>query len=227
MNIHQILISDFSLSEIELPKSIESIDKNFTDFEYTIWDIHMIRDFIANNFNYEVLNAFETLKPYAYKADLASYCILSKIGGLFSAITNEFVLQSPDFKGKDLFIFRDIQKYTSTSWAVHNGLIYAKKNNPVFDVAIGKVVRNVMNKNYGYTCLCVTGPNLFGQSIAEIGDIKSYSIGDFEEGNPKVFRLENGQVLANYKNLSGGDTGIKGTNNYGAMWNSKNVYGER
>lgn len=227
MNSFSILISDNPIDKITLPETVKSFKQYLSENNHIIWEDKEIKNFIHLNFDKEVLDAYNTLTAYAYKADLASYCILSKIGGWYSAITNEIVIKFPDKLDKKLIIFRDIQKNSKTSWAVACQLIYSEKNNPVFDIAINKILENVRNKNYGATPLCVTGPSVFGQAVAAVGDIKSYHIGDFQDGEEKVFKLNNGDIFAKYKKLPSGVIGIEGTNNYNDLWNNKNVYGEK
>ena len=227
MNSFSIIISDQNTEGLSFPNTLESFNKYIPRNNHVIWDHKMIVSFIKDNFNSDVLDAYNSLNAYAYKADLASYCILSKIGGWYSAITNEMVSVVPDTSDNSLVIFRDIQKYSNTSWAVACQLIYSQKNNPVFDIAINRIVENVKNKHYGNNPLCVTGPVVLGQAVAQVGDINYYSIGDFEESSPRVFRLSDGTVLARYKQLNYGDIGIQGTNNYNTIWNDKNVYGEK
>jgi mannosyltransferase OCH1-like enzyme len=226
-NSFSILISDGESSEIELPKTYDSFSKFSAENGHTLWNDQRIKIFLATNFNPEVLVAYNTLNAYAYKADLASYCILSKLGGWYSAITNEIISDAPVYEDKDLIIFRDIQRNSRTSWAVACQLIYSKPNNPVFDVAIEMILDNVNKKNYGATPLCITGPSVFGRAVAHVGDIDRYSIGDFVDGEDKAFYLEDGTKLANYKKLDSGNIGIKGTNNYNDLWYNNNVYKEK
>lgn len=226
-NSFSILISDVPLSEVDLPKTYSSFYKFSKENSHVIWEDQRIKLFLEVNFKPEVLEAYNTLNAYAYKADLASYCILSKLGGWYSAITNEIICEAPSYKDKDLIIFRDIQKNSRTSWAVACQLIYSKPNNPVFDVAIDMILDNVKNKFYGATPLCITGPSVFGRAVAYVGDIDKYSIGDFLDGEEKAFYLEDGIKLANYKKMDSGEIGIKGTNNYNNLWYDKNVYKEK
>lgn len=221
-----ILISDYEISEIDLPETVESHKKYFE--EYKIFDKHFIKDFIKNNYDKDVLNAFDTLNGNAYKADLASYCILNKIGGWHSAITNTILMPPPQyFYHKDMIIFRDIQKNSNSSWAITCHPIYSKPNNKVFDIAIEIILKNVKENNYGYSPLCISGPCVLGQAVAILGHDQSYSIGNFVDGDEKYFFLEDGNIFAKYKIYEGGVMNIKGTNNYNNFWFDKNVYGEK
>ena len=222
----QILLSDENINDIDLPSVTSSIDNLYPDFEHKIWDKDSLRDFIKYEFDKEVLDTYDALQPYAYKADLARYCILSKLGGWYSDINNEMIKNVLPDETTDMIIFRDMPKSSNSSWAVQVSLIYSKPNNPVFDIAINKVVQNAKMRYYGITPLCPTGPTVFGQAIAIVGDISRYRIGDFLSNGFNIFSLSDGSVIAKYKSFSGGNVGIKGTNNYNDFWRDKNVYGE-
>lgn len=220
-----ILISEYELSEIDMPETFYSHKKYFS--EYNVFDKHFIKDFIKDNFNKDVLNAFEILNGNAYKADLASYCILSKIGGWYSALTNTVLMPPPNFYDKDMVIFRDIQKNSGSSWAVACHPIYSKPNNKVFDIAIESILKNVAEIRYNNSPLCITGPCILGRAVSIIGDDQRIHVGDFLEKDEKVFFLENGIEFAKYKKFPGGIMNIKGTNNYNDFWFNRNVYGEK
>lgn len=68
------------------PKMIECVEKLKQDnpeFKHHLYDDEDCRTFIKNNFDRKVLNAFDSLIPGAYKADLWRYCILYKKGGIY------------------------------------------------------------------------------------------------------------------------------------------------
>ena len=62
-----------------LPKlmynAVKKIRRFNPRFNYHLYDDNECREFIKNNFDNEVLNAYDTLIPGAYKADLWRYCI--------------------------------------------------------------------------------------------------------------------------------------------------------
>ena len=52
-------------------------------FNHQLFDDYDCREFIKKNFTLEILNAYDSLIPGAYKADLWRYCILYKLGGIY------------------------------------------------------------------------------------------------------------------------------------------------
>jgi mannosyltransferase OCH1-like enzyme len=85
--VHQILIADdFGLPN-ELPptiaENVRSVQTLHQAATYRLWDGNSLRELIRQNYGREVLDAFELLQPYAYKADLARFCLLYLQGGLY------------------------------------------------------------------------------------------------------------------------------------------------
>lgn len=68
------------------PKMKECVDKLKRDnpeFDHHLYDDADCRAFIKNNYNSDVVNAYDSLVPGAYKSDLWRYCILYKKGGIY------------------------------------------------------------------------------------------------------------------------------------------------
>ena len=68
------------------PKMAECVEKLKTTnpaFDHYLYDDADCRAFIEDNFDAEVLAAYDKLIPGAYKADLWRYCVLYKNGGIY------------------------------------------------------------------------------------------------------------------------------------------------
>ena len=68
------------------PKMQENLDRMRIvnpEFNIQLFDDNDCRKFIQNNFPENILIAFDTLKPGAYKADLWRLCILYINGGIY------------------------------------------------------------------------------------------------------------------------------------------------
>lgn len=124
-------------------------------------------DFIRSHFPAEVVTAFQRLKPFAYKADLARYCILYEYGGVYADLSYFFVKPLPSEPGK-ITVFRDL--FISTPWDTSNGVICAPPRHKALQRAIELVCANVRREYFGPTPLCPTGPALFGKAIASTCD---------------------------------------------------------
>ena len=86
MPLFSILLTDREDEELSdlVSENIRSLRSRHPGEEHLLWRETMLTDFIASHFDAEVLSAFRTLRPYAYKADLAKYCLLYEHGGLYA-----------------------------------------------------------------------------------------------------------------------------------------------
>jgi hypothetical protein len=67
----------------KMQENVNCLKRQNPEFKYYLYDDYDCREFIKKNFDKDVLNAFDTLIPGAYKADLWRYCILYKNGGIY------------------------------------------------------------------------------------------------------------------------------------------------
>ncbi len=230
----------------QLPKALETATKSirdcFKDYEHKILFNDELRGFISNRFSKEVLWAFDSLKPLAFKCDLGRYCLLHEYGGWYfdiSIICKHFFQAEEHI---DMLVFRDELKHSRTSYAVANGIIWSKPKNQILEQAINDIVRNCKEKWYGETPLHPTGPVLFGEAIAKAnrglnllyGDLICPKIPLTRKGIPflkNIFRgkfiLPDGKKFALLKASPGGDLsrlGAKGSDNYNFLWEDRDIY---
>ena len=83
----------------KMRKCVEKLKTDNPEFEHHLYDNKECHHFIKTNFDKRVLNAFNKLKPGAFKADLWRYCILYKKGGIYLDIKYQC---EPKFKLIDL-----------------------------------------------------------------------------------------------------------------------------
>lgn len=235
MQITQVFFTDND--NCPVPQSIQdciaSVRKHFPDLPHKLFNLEQARVFISENFDQDVVKAFDKLQPYAYKADLFRYCALYNVGGWYFDVTvrlNTGVI-IPD--AINCVSFRDFPATTNSSWSVYNGALFSRPKLSVYESAIKSVVDNCKNEYYGTCNLCPTGPVLLGKSFASFGDdpanlffntvhlTPGYSI-----KNPALV-LSDGLIFAFLKqNGAGGlaDYGAVGTNNYSFLYSSKSIY---
>lgn len=250
MFIHQIFINNEGGIPKELPpiyyRSSQKLQALYPEANYRFYSRDKLEQIISNKFDKEVLTAFNTLQPYACKADLARYCLLYLYGGLYCDITIEFLHKIPMLDKLHFFAFRDFQRASRRSWSVYNGIIFARKKSPIMQKAIQLVVENCKNKYYGYDAIDVSACTVLGKAVMSSSEDPAMiaTCGQFDEvphPDPSVKETragfvwdDTGTVLALYKFLEQksdvqGDLtkfGFKGTNNYRQMWRDKKVYGE-
>jgi len=67
----------------KMSECVKRLQEDNPEFEHHLYDDTNCRQFIADNFEADVLEAYDTLVPGAYKSDLWRYCILYKKGGIY------------------------------------------------------------------------------------------------------------------------------------------------
>ena len=133
----------------------------------------------------------------------------------------------------EFLAFRDIQRFSYTSWACATTVLYSKPDNTALVTAIEMIVKNCHEQYYGITPLCPTGPTLLGAALAANDGNANHIFGDYLELTPtheqknRAFVLPDGTIMAWSKPSGGGDltgVGAKGVNNYNELWHARSVY---
>ncbi len=86
-SIFQILIQHDGQCPDVLPEriaeNVASVRWLYPETKYHLFGGDDLRAFLHENFDPRILAAYDTLSPYAFKADLARLCLLYKFGGLY------------------------------------------------------------------------------------------------------------------------------------------------
>lgn len=199
-------------------KKIQILNPRFT---YNLFDDTDCRNFIKENYNKNILSAFDTLKPGAYKADLWRYCVLYKKGGIYL-----------DIKYVPVNGFKFINLLEKEHWVldadnngIYNALMVCNKGNNILLQAIRKIVENVNNRYYGSGSLDVTGPGLLSQYFSreekDNFDMKHFFLNSLnnrfvEYNNYIILRSYNGYITESQNNQK--------VDHYSHLWNIKDIY---
>jgi mannosyltransferase OCH1-like enzyme len=190
-------------------------------FNYQLFDDNDCREFIKNNFENDVLYAFDSLIPGAYKADLWRYCILYKNGGIYL-----------DIKYKPLNNFRFITLTEKEHWvldadnfAIYNALMVCKPGNEILLKAINRIVENVKNKFYGSSSLEPTGPLLLSSFFTQ-NDKNHFDMRhSFYSSHENRFIHFNGfLIFKSYTDYLKEHSNNKIVEHYHDLWMKKNIY---
>lgn len=254
MILASILITSIQLEENALP---ERIAENIASFQavhpnlpHRLFTQSSIRQLIRQHFDAEVLGAYDRLRPFSYKADLARYCIMYVHGGVYADLSIYFLrpwaprfLASLDHRRENvpgnalrLGLFRDFQ--WASPWDTAVSLFSAPPGHPALLLAIRMICENVRRGYYGRNSLCPTGPALFGKAVATRCQAEDLIVGDSRWVHPRpplaqlitqgshgfVFRSK---LIAVTRKKGGGsiaELGIQGGNQYAEMWAAREVY---
>jgi mannosyltransferase OCH1-like enzyme len=194
----------------------ELCNKN-KEFTFHLYDDNDCILFLKHHFPEEVLNAFHSLQPGAYKADLWRLCILYKYGGIYMDNKLQCVgrFKLYDIVNKEHFVL----DRPTTSLHIYNAFMVSKANNPFLKHAILQIVENVKNKYYGEWFLSPTGPEMLGR-IAKKYPLNIDMIYPFHYGDHIMF--EKHLILRNYKGYRNEQN--KYQVHYSDYWYKKNVY---
>ena len=204
---------------------------------YRMWCGEELRDLIKKNFESDVLQAFDLLKPYSYKSDLGRMCIAFQNGGIYADLGMRFIRPFRPPSQAGIAAFRSLSFLTDSWTTMSNGIFWAASGRAELEITIRAIVRNVHDRYYGTNPLCPTGPVTFGRAIAHvavqqgrleqtsdqwIGEVRRISEKSLStchvtpDGEITVLNTKAGRDLASL--------GLYGVNNYNDMWHAKNVY---
>jgi hypothetical protein len=244
LNFFQIFLSD---SIEPLPPLLVKIRQTaidlFPNHNHFLFDSISLHTFLIETADPEIIQAYELLIPFAYKADLARYFLIYKFGGWYADITLKFISAITLTDQLDILYFYDFGDGLPSPFRVAhdcmNAFFFASAGSPILSNAIEMVLRNCHERNYGFSSLCPTGPTLFGRAIAMNAPRKNQLFGHFMPLTPfhpnknKSFVAPDGSIIARHKsawhshNPGPGDLspfGVKGSNSYFELWRSRKIY---
>ena len=153
----------------KIKNNVEYLKKVNPEFEIIVYDDEMTKEFLKNNFEEEVLNAYEILIPISFKSDLFRFCILYIYGGIYLDIKfepiNNFKLISLA-KYDEVWCHEGIREDIGHNKCIVNtGFILTQPKNNHLKIAINNIVYNVENKVKTKFASGVTGPILLTKSF--------------------------------------------------------------
>jgi hypothetical protein len=140
------------------------------DYEMVYYNNDIARQFIVDNYDADVLEAYDTLVPGAYKADLFRYCELYKNGGFYAdiklscLIPLDRILENTIECNQLLTLDRD-------GCGLLNAFFGSIPGNPLLLNCINVSVSNVKSRYYGMDALDPTGPRLMGKQFRLLNNL--------------------------------------------------------
>jgi mannosyltransferase OCH1-like enzyme len=242
--LFQIYITEAPVDRLPpvLEEASQELRACFIDAEYSLWNDASIRAFLTQEFEGDVLKAYDNLIPFAYRSDLARYCLLYHFGGWYadlgirSAGNHVVPAVSEDI---DFIFFWDLGDLLAPFRSFYdcmNGLLFSRPGNPVLATAIELVVKNSRNHFYGCDSMSPTGPGVLGRAIAIHGKSERHYDGHFLQLTPqhhqknRAYVTREGVIIAWHRSrlnpnaTSLADLGAIGTNDYRLLWKERRVY---
>lgn len=238
--IFQIYISDTNTIPDQIMNCMKTINHYKCNHDHKILTGDITRNFIESNYSADILLAYDSVLPYAYKADIARLCILYKFGGWYfdSTLTLKDDLPVID-SNIDAIVFKDAPNPYCGPFNIANGLIYCVQESKFIKHALDVVVNRVNSRYYGNSSLDPTGPGAFGYALATHGTDETIIAGWYHALTPhhqqknNAFILPDGRILAYGKATAGTSKGLGlsaygtiGTNSYEEMYRERKIYVE-
>jgi mannosyltransferase OCH1-like enzyme len=130
---------DKNITNISHHNSILTILELNPEYEYRLLDDNECRDFIKNNFDNNILSAYDLIVPGAYKSDLFRYCYLYVNGGCY--FDCKMILRKPLHKiinpDDDLILCKDIKE------GYYNAVMMSSKENNKLLIVINDCVNKI------------------------------------------------------------------------------------
>jgi len=215
----------------KMKENIYSLLDSNPEFDYYLYSDEACYKFIKEHFDNNVAEAFNALKPGAYKSDLWRYCVLYINGGVYIDIKYntlkpliETVKNSPTLYVND----RDIG-IVGINNCFYNGFMISPPNNVVLKDCIDEIVENCKQKLYKSNALDITGPCLLGRMINKHNkDFRKNNKYRFEEANyvsnTGLIIYENKRILKTYPEYRSDQQVNDKVEHYTTLWLKKNVY---
>jgi hypothetical protein len=184
------------------------------EYKHVLHDKNERSDFIKNNFDERVYNAYVKIKAGAFKADLWRYCVLYEYGGVYADIDTLCLGKIDDFIGTNASVFVvDLNTNSEEgTYNLSNGFIAIEPKSPIMRECILRVVHNVENRIVSNRLLDFSGPGVLGRSTnhnLNLPEETSFVGKEGNSGNIHLLRFEpstefvkdvSGKVLFQNKN---------------------------
>jgi mannosyltransferase OCH1-like enzyme len=202
------------------------------DFDYYLYSDENCRKLIKEHFENDVLDAFDLLKPGAYKSDLWRYCVLYKFGGVYLDIKYYSVKPISKYIQENPIVYvKDMQscEHLKDNHGLYNGFMISPPNNIILKYCIDDIVNSCKLRLYKSNCLDVTGPCLLSYIVSKYApDYKTKF--KFNEIHTKTrdstIYYEEEPVLLSYKEYRKEQKSFQNSTHYGEAWASGDIYNE-
>jgi mannosyltransferase OCH1-like enzyme len=188
---------------------------------FHLYDENDCREFIQDNFDSDVLEAYDKLIPCSYKSDLWRYCILYKNGGIYMDIKYRCVngFKFLDLTEKEYFV-RDYNVNET-----YTALIVALAGNEILHKCIRQIVENVKNKYYGNGCLHPTGPGLLGKYFTQEERNSMEMYHSLVESINKYYIVKFDRIILSwYDGYRDEQSNFQKLKHYSKLWEERNIY---
>lgn len=130
----------------KIPEKVyKNIEKFAPNYKHNIYNNFDCIEFIKQHFGYEVLDAFNTLKTPAHKADLWRYCVLYIHGGVYLDIKTVLIQNIDTVFTNRRDMYSVIGNFPNS---IYQGVLASPPKNKIFLDLIQHIVKNRYTRSY-------------------------------------------------------------------------------
>ena len=183
----------------EMVKNVEKLKSMNPDYAYELWDDADCKKFLLEYFGENYVNAFDVLKPGAFKCDFWRYAILYVYGGVYLDIDMVPLTPLNDFiKDSDEFItIVDLKNIfnNNSSCGIYQAFIATVPKHPIMSYSLQLSFANIVNRKYGIKeGLNITGPVVVGIAVnlyfKNKNTYQKIVSGSYDNGGLKLFSFK-------------------------------------
>lgn len=215
-----------------------SLDLN-PDYDHYYFDDKDCLSFMTEHSSEELLQAYNNIKPGAYKADIFRYAFLYLNGGCWADISQVPVTPYDEMITDNINAIFCKDSPAAIGFACYNAIICVAPKNEVIQEVIKECIKNVKNKYYGNGTLDITGPQTLGRAYLKVFKNNILSQIPGQHGNTKLLYYKshnhfivdpeiNKEVINPRSGTNHYELCYKNSNDrYVAIYEDKNVYYEK
>jgi hypothetical protein len=213
-----------------MTEAINVLREQNPEFEFHLYDDAECRAFIAQYFPAEVVWAFDSLRPGAYKADLWRYCILYIHGGVY--LDCKYVGIN-GFKFID-YVYGEYLTMDCDGENIYNAFMICRAGNKILLECIFQIIKHVRARFYGKNSLYITGPVMLKKIYEKYaGDDILFFKHDFHEGPEEAgslgkinidIRTEGKPIMGVYPTYREEQKKYNSLPHYSDIWDAGEVY---
>lgn len=171
--------------------AIKSIVERHPTFDYIFFDDAACLAFMTEKTHPDVLEAYESLIPGAYKADIFRLAFLYEYGGWYldvsMCVDSNMIPLDHLAQQRDLVVVRDLPGENHT---IYQALIGCTAKHPIIQYILDSITKLVLKRIKPVEPLSLTGPGAFGSSLnAALGRPLFSSFVGYE--HPDIVFLDN------------------------------------
>lgn len=162
------------------------------DYTIVYFDDATIDPFIQTHFP-QYWEAYDSLIPSAYRADLQRLLLLYKFGGIYNDLAHQYLVSvSSAVTAKDEFVGVAEEKHI-VPHGLYNAFIATHPKHELIKYMIDTVIANINGRHFGNSPLDITGPDALGKAFHRFFGHNDYNA-PIKQGN----YVENGYRLHIY-----------------------------